>query len=298
MYTSPDEARSDLFLAGAVYVLGDLVLELLFQVIPLTRIPVLGTVLVVVLPFVTTGLVPLLLMRYRKEPLAAYGLRLAPDRTFWLGALIGAPLAVASLVVVIVPGLVGAELLPANVLLPAVAVGPGALLRLVQRFAFWLGLALLGVFATVKARDAFRAQYTTVREGMARIGRVLAVAAAVLSALLILAELFDERLSVVALVALYRIGLPVAVAVSVWLTYRFLRGPSSTTRAALLTPVVLFALHPFVFSFDSLTLVSSAWQAVLAAGVGLIVGALQESSRSGLGAFGLAIVIALFAGQL
>src|SRR5690606_6192744 len=58
MYTSPDEARSDLFLAGAVYVFGGIVIALLLDILPLQRIPGVDIGLALVLPIVTTALVP------------------------------------------------------------------------------------------------------------------------------------------------------------------------------------------------------------------------------------------------
>ncbi len=68
MYTSTEDARSDLFLSGAVFLFGGIIVQAVLRIIPLDRIPGLGAVLAVVLPLVTTVLVPYLLIRYRKEP--------------------------------------------------------------------------------------------------------------------------------------------------------------------------------------------------------------------------------------
>lgn len=164
MYTSPDEARSDLFLAGAVYLFGGLVIGLLLEIIPLQAIPGVDIALAFLVPIVTTALVPHLLVRYRRESWSAYGLG-APDASFWAGAVAGLPLVAASVAVALAFG--G----DATVGLPVVAIGSGALLNLLLRLVSWLGLAVLAVYGTVKARDAFRPDYSTVRDASREIGR-------------------------------------------------------------------------------------------------------------------------------
>jgi hypothetical protein len=73
-----------------------------------------------------------------------------------------------------------------------------------------------------------------------------------------------------------------------------LRGPSATSRATMLTPVVLLALGPFQLAFNVGELALTVRLAVAYAGVGLIIAALQESRRSAVAALGLTLAIALF----
>jgi hypothetical protein len=61
----------------------------------------------------------------------------------------------------------------------------------------------------------------------------------------------------------------------------------------MLTPVVLLALGPFQFSFSGTALALGVWYAVLYAGIGLVIAALQESRRSAVACLGLALAIAL-----
>lgn len=297
MYTSPDEARSDLFLAGAVYVLGPLVVSLLLRVIPLTAVPVLGTVLIVVVPFVLTGLVPLLLIRYRKEPWSAYGLGAGPNATLGFGVLLAVPIVVASILAgaAVVLGTDATLSLPAVV--PVLAVGPGTVVLLLARVADWLGLALLAVFTTVKARDAFRADHLTVRDGMWDVGRWFALGSLIATTLLVLALLLNAPPQ--ALLADARLYLmPLGVGAAAMLAYRSLPGSTNTTRATLLAPAVLLALGPFLISFQAILFLEGLWQAALLGVIGLIIAVLQEARGSGLGAFGLALAIALLAGGL
>jgi hypothetical protein len=157
-------------------------------------------------------------------------------------------------------------------------------LMVVQRLAQWVGLVGLSVYATVKARDAFRLDPKTLREAVIEIGRVLAIVAAVAAVLLLVTgagsplELFLP---------------PLGVAASVWLGLQRLRGPSSTSRSVLLTPTVLLALGVFTLSFNALAFVQGAYNAALFGGVGLLVGLCMEGRRSGIAALVLALAIAL-----
>ncbi len=88
--------------------------------------------------------------------------------------------------------------------------------------------------------------------------------------------------------------LPLGVAGAFLVALRRLNPLTLTSRSTLLTPTVLLALGPFTLSFDAVAFVESIWVAALSAGVGLVIGALQEARRSPLGAVGLAVVVALF----
>jgi hypothetical protein len=288
MYTSTEDARSDLFLSGAVYVIGPAVIAILRDLLPLDAIPGMTVALGLLLPFVTTALVPILLMRYRGESLGQYGYGAGLPPNFGVGLLLASPIILASVVGAILAGDP----------LSGVGVGEivrtggafGALLALIIRLISWLGLGFLAVYATVKARDAFRSDYRTVRDETLWLGRILAAVAAVAVsiALLLILPGQDDGLGLVSLLLL-----PLGVAGSVALLLRMLRGPSATSRATMLTPVVLLALGPFQLSFSGTALALAVWYAAMYAGIGLVIAALQESRRSAVACLGLTLAIAL-----
>jgi hypothetical protein len=247
-------------------------------------------VLAILVPFATTALVPILLMRYRNESLGQYGYGAGLPPNFGIGMLLAAP--------IIVAGVLGALLIGDP--LSGVGIGEvirtggsvGALTGLLVRLLSWLGLGFLAVYATVKARDAFRSDIRTVRDETMWLGRILAAVAAAAVSIALLLTLPGQRggLGLLSLLLL-----PLGVAGSVALLLRTLRGPSATSRATMITPVVLLALGPFHFSFSGTALALAVWQGALYAGVGLVIAALQESRRSALACFGLTLAIALFA---
>ncbi len=286
MLASPDEARSDLYLSAAAYLFGPLLLGVVLRIVPLTRIPGVGAVVVVVLPLVTTVLVPWLLIRYRKERLRDYGLA-GPSPVFAQGVLVAAPILAASLLVAAV-----AADTPARLPVAGLAVG-GTVVAFLERLASWVGLTLLAVYAAVKARDAFRSDPRYLRRAVVEIARVLAIIAAVATALLALSTTVNGG---TAPIVVQLLVLPLAVAGAVALTYRGLTPGQLTSRAILLTPVVLLAIRPFVLTFDALSFVSGIWNAVLLAGIGLVVAAFVEARRSAWAPLGLAVAVAAFSG--
>jgi hypothetical protein len=287
MYTSTEDARSDLFLSGAVYVIGPAVFEIVRNLLRLDAVPGATTLLELVIPVATTALVPFLLMRYRGESFGqdGYGAGLPPN--FGVGLLMALPIVVAS----VLTGLVVAGDPLAGLGITALLVGQP--LAFLSRLLSWVGLGFLAVYATVKARDAFRSDYRTVREETITIGRVLAmVAVAAVSIALLFTSPADAYLDAGRLFA--AIVLPLlGVAGSVGLLFPLLRGPSATSRATMLTPVVLLALGPFQLSFSVSGIAQSVSYAAAYAGVGLVVGALQESRRSAVAIVGLMLAVAV-----
>lgn len=277
MYVTPHEARSDLFLSAAVYLFGPLFLQVLLGVAPVADLPGVGVTLAVLLPLVVTLLVPALLVRYRRESLGDYGVggpTGGPALT--AGLLAAAPIAVAAAAAGAVAGDLAASL-------PLLAAARGAPALVLVQLARWLGLVGLAVYVTVKARDAFAAQPQYLRPAMLEIGRFVAVVAAVAAVLL-----------AVAAESVAPLLLPLGVAGAFLVALRRVNPLTLTSRSTLLTPTVLLALGPFTLSFDAVAFVESVWVAALSAGVGLVVGVLQEARRSPLGAVGLAVVVALF----
>jgi hypothetical protein len=290
MYTSTEDARSDLFLSGAVFVIGPAVIEILREILRLDRVPGVPLLLAILAPIATTALVPILLMRYRNESFGQYGYGAGLPPNFGIGLLLASP--------IIIAGLLGATL--AGDPLAGIGIGeiirtgaaPASLLGLLIRLLSWLGLGFLAAYATVKARDAFRSDFRTVRDETIGLGKVLAAVAAVAVslALLLLPQQLGGSLGLSLMPLLL---LPVGVAGSVVLLLRTLRGPSATSRAIMLTPVVLLAVGQIDFSFDIASLALSVWRAAMYAAVGLIIGALQESRRSALAGLGLTLAIAV-----
>ncbi|HSK95869.1 MAG TPA: hypothetical protein VK891_04550 [Euzebyales bacterium] len=292
MYTSTEDARSDLFLSGAVYVVGPAVVGILTDLLRVDGIPLVVAVLAVVTPIVTTALVPFLLMRYRGESLGQYGYGAGLPPNFGIGLLLAAPIVVAA----VIAGIVVGEPLSALGVMQIIDPGgePYAVPLAVGRILNWLGLGFLAVYATVKARDAFRSDFRTVRDETIWLGKILAAVAAVAVSIALLLMLPGAPGLVGAgLTLLPILLLPLGVAGSIVLLLRTLRGPSATSRATMLTPVVLLAVGPFQLSFSGTSLALSVWSASLYAGVGLMIAALQESRRSALACFGLTLAIAL-----
>lgn len=288
MYTSTEDARSDLFLSGAVYVIGPAVIQILRNLLRLDAVPGVTLTLAILTPVMTTALVPFLLMRYRKESFGQYGYGSGLPPTLGIGLLLASPIIVASLLGALLTGdpLGGLGLGDVIRFPDSVGAWIGLLIRLLS----WLGLGFLAVYATVKARDAFRSDFRTVRDETLWLGRILAGVAAVAVSIALLLTLPGQG-NGLGLAPLFL--LPLGVAGSVALLLRTLRGPSATSRATMLTPVVLLALGPFQFSFSGTTFALGVWQAAMYAGVGLVIAALQESRRSALACLALTLAIAL-----
>lgn len=287
MYTSTEDARSDLFLSGAVYVIGPAVFQIVRNVLRLDLIPGMTVVFALLIPVATTALVPYLLMRYRNESFGQYGYGAGLPPNFGVGLLLAVPIVVASVLAgTITQGAPLAGLGIVGLLL-------GSPLAVVQRVLTWVGLGFLAVYVTVKARDAFRSDYRTVRDETIALGRILGmVAAAAVSIALLFTAPGAGGFNAGQLAAAIAL-LPLGVAASVLLVIQTLRGPSATSRATMLTPVVLLALGPFQLAFNVSELALTVAFAVAYAGVGLVIAALQESRRSAVAGLGLTLAIAL-----
>jgi hypothetical protein len=284
-YTSPEEARSDLFLSGAAYVFGGTLLGIVFGITRLDRVPGVGLALLFLIPLLTTVVVPVLLMRYRGESLRDLGLgRGEGDDSFVPGVLIGLPIVAAA---------VAASLLASRPLASALPVlnlgGPAEVTGLLLGLVRWLGLLFLALYGTVKARDAFRGEPQAIDEGTIRIGRFVGIAGGVSIVLLILS--YFTRLQGADVLAL--LAYPLGVTTAVFVALRAARGAGSTTMATLLTPTILLALGPFAITFNAAALVFMIYGTALYAGLGLAVGVLVERTRRGAGVLALALVLGL-----
>lgn len=282
MYTSPDEARSDLFLAAAVYVFGDLVLNLLLEILGLNRFAPIVYFQVLVVPLLITVAVPAMLIRFRKERIADYGWD-GSLPAFAQGVVAAAPIVVVSVGTALLRGGGGLGMPVVDVFLG------GSALFAVGRFLSVVGLVLLGVYCTVKARDAFRVDPKYLTTAFTEIAKWVALVGAVATTLLLLTFLTRG----VGLVGGVEIALmPAAVAAAGFLVHRQLRTSQLTSRAIMLTPTILFAVGIGLLQFEAMAFVAGLWRGAMYAGVGLIAGALLESRRSALAPIGLGVAVA------
>lgn len=289
MYTSPDEARSDLFLSVAAYVFGPLILAIVLSLIPLTRIPGVSVALELVEPVLFTVAVPFLLIRYRTESLGDYGLWGA-DRSLSTGVLAAVPIVLAGLVGAVLAGA------PIATAVPLAALGGGSaggVVNLLSRALFWPCLLLLAAYATVKARDAFRSNPVALSETVVRVGRILAIAGGVALALLITSDLITGSGAFDGLTLVSYLLQPAGVVAAVWLALRREGGNSVVSTPLVVTPVVVMALGPFALTFNAFALMTGVYFAALFGGIGLVVAIIVERTRQATGVIALGLLVAL-----
>jgi hypothetical protein len=237
MYLSPDEARSDVILTGAAAVFGGVLLALLLTAPGVPRSG-LGAELIRLLGwFALSGLVPLLLARYRDDVPAAFGL--TPGRAVPWGAafLLAAPVVVLGVLrsLLVEGSLLGAVLgRPGRALRSPVIGAPsvdplGVVLEVVGVAVLTVGALLLVGFLVVRGRDAFRDDERSSTELLRTFGAGAVGAAFVLGGLrsLTAGGFVTVLLNVVALAAVLLIA------------DRMVPPGAVVTRPAVLTPVVL-----------------------------------------------------------
>lgn len=282
MYISPDDDRSDLFLAAAVYLLGGEILGVLLRRIPIpaTIGPFIGFLLAVA----TTILVPLWLMRYRKQRLSEFGF----DKSFpalGTGLVVSLPVAAAYAIPALVARAPLTDVLPVGI-----AVTHGVFVDIFLQVLAGICVVLLAIYTTVKARTAFRTDPAYIRPTMLQLARYTAIAAGVVSALLFLTAVLrggDPATAIEVVVV------PLGVAGSGYLAYRSIQGSQLTSRSTLLTPMVVLAVGSFVILGPATEFVYGLWRAALLAGIGLVVGTLLESRRTAWAPLGFAAGLTL-----
>jgi hypothetical protein len=284
MYTSPDEDRSDLFLAGAVYILGPTVVGILLDTLPGRVIAPIARPLDVVVTLATTVLVPFLLIRYRKQRLVEFGFD-GQWGAFGIGLLASLPVAVAYLLASLATGMGPLTRAPA---LSAVTTGNVVELALYVLSA--VCVVLLAIYTTVKARTAFRSDPRYLRPTAVQLGKYVAVAALATTVLLSFTFLLQGQELATGLEIILA---PLGVAGAVWFVLRGLPESRLTSRPVLLTPMVILAIGSLVIFGGALNFVFGIWRGAMLAALGLAVGLLIESRRSALGPLGLAIGLAL-----
>jgi hypothetical protein len=286
MYTSRDDARSDLFLSGAWYVFGPLVVGLIVTLTRLDRVPGVATVLALTLPLVFTIVVPLLLMRYRGESLSDIGLGGGGDDSIGLGFLAAVPIVAAG----VGAAVLGAGSLAAVSPLTAFPLADGAGIVSIVTAAFsWVGLLFLTFYGTVKARDAFGGDGVRLYEGIVRVGRYVGIVGCVAIVIIILA--FFTSLGGGQVLSL--LAYPIGVTVAVLIIARGGQGTATTTIPTVLTAVILMAIGPFALTFNLTSLALVIYTASLFGGIGLLVAAIVERTHRGGGALLLGLLIGL-----
>lgn len=287
MYTSTEDARSDLFLSGAVFVFGAIIVEAVLRITQVERIPGVRVPLGILLPLVTTILVPFLLIRYRKEPWSMYGLSGFSGRAFGLGVALALPIALAGVALALlaqVPPLAAIPLAGADHLAGIEAV--------LVRTAQWLGYALLAAYGSVKARDAFRGTPQALYAGARQIAGILGMAAGIAAVLLLVSMAARGQLGDGLVTAAALLLWPVGIASAVVVMLGRARGAGTVARPTLVTPAVLMGLAAFGgLGFDAQALVRSVHLMGLFALLGLVIGLLQELRQTAWAAAGLGLAI-------
>lgn len=284
MYTSPDEDRSDLFLAGAVYILGPIIIQILLDVVPGHVLAPVAVPLGLIITLATTVLVPFLLIRYRKQRLSDFGFD-GSLPAFGIGVVAALPVAAAYVVASLVGGLAPWTRSP------VVSAGTtGNWVGFAVGLVSALCITLLAIYTTVKARTAFRSDPRYLRPTAMQLGRYLVIAAVAATALLLLTFVVEsqELRSAVEIIAA-----PLGVAAAAWVVMRGLRESQLTSRPVLITPMVIMAIGSLVIFGGAFNFVYGIWRGAMLAGLGLAVGLLMESRRSALGPLGLATALAL-----
>jgi hypothetical protein len=271
MYLSADDARSDFFLAAAVYVIGPTLVSLLLRALPaLQRSTLLATAIAVLVPFITIAAMPLFLMRYREGSFAS--LRHGGAGSLAMGAALAAVFT-AALALGEVLG--GGQLVLLADLLPGATIA-GLAIR-------WASLAVLAVFLYRRAEYAFRPISEPQEELVRKAGIACIGTAGVATVLLLLAG--RPIWSVLAAAGLAGMYL---------LAERQLPQQGVGERWWVWAPVITLALGPIeIFSifFGGSEFLASAQQAAVVALFGLVVGMGLHVRRGAVLAFGLALVM-------
>ena len=271
MYLDADDARSDFFLAAAVYVIGPALLALTQTALPgLFALTPVQWFIIVLAPFLLTAAMPLYLMRYRDESVA--GLFDGSSQVFGTGLVLGA---------LVVAGNAAASLfsqVPVTEIIANLQV-----LAWVGLIIRWGSLAVLAIFLYRRAEYAFR-PISEMQQDLVRRAGLACVGTAGVTTLLLLLD--DRPLSSV---------LPAAGLVGLFfLAEKQLMQTGMGERWWVYAPVITLALGPleiFGIFFDGAGFVVSAQQAAIVATFGLVTVMALHLRRGGKLVFGLALAL-------
>lgn len=265
MWTDPEEARSDFILAAAAALFGPLLLTFLQNLLQPLFLGTPGNLFSLALFFAYTGLVPLLLARYRGQGIEAFGLDDGRE-----GIVPGLLMALPIVAVAIGLGLALSGSVVDAVLgtLSGLLAGPATFLTtLLRAVVFSVSVVLLYTFLTTKARHAF-ARNEVQQVEMLRTFGIGAAGAGFLAGLLLLVRggsLLRILLEALTLVAV------------VLVADRFVAANGRTTRATVLAPaIVALIVKVRLFGGD---FVFSLRGALLSAGLVIVVAVVLETRR-------------------
>jgi hypothetical protein len=281
VHITSEEARSDVILTAATTLFGGFVLTLVTQLPLYPRTGILGLLVGVFWIFALTGLVPLLLARYRGDGLRAFGLD-APRDGWRAGLVLLVPVVALGVVRELVAtgspvpallGRLGGATGGSPVVMGTTSLGPIELaFSALQLVALTVGAVLLTTFLTVRGRDGFRPVDLSLTQAVRTFG--MGAAGIALLTGLVRSVGPDTRvvpvlLQVVALVAL------------VLLTDRLVPIGPTFPRGAVLAPgIVVLLAH--VFATGGLfrgNLLAGLHTGALAAGTTVVVAVLVATRR-------------------
>ncbi len=291
MWLTQDDARSDFILAAAAFLFLDSVQRVALRLPLYPDSGMLGLLLATAWLFASTGLVPLLLARYRKQGAKAFGLDI--DRAGLRSGVIFAVPFIAALAVSTLVGGAGTvtEVALGKLHLPfsGGVVGSsvtGSVEAILIVFAidvvYPLGLGLLIAFLAIRGKDGFRQPDVGLTEGLRTFG-MGAVAAMLLFGLL-------RSFQVGPLEALMPV---VALAAVVLLTDKLVPISSTVSRAALLGPGIVLALtYLRPFALFSGNLLGALYFGSTLFGIGIIGSVLVLTKRHAWAIFPLLFAMA------
>jgi hypothetical protein len=281
VHLSPDEARSDVILAAAATLFGGFVLTLVTQLPLYPRSGVLGLLVGVFWIFALTGLVPLLLARYRGDGVRAFGLD-GPRDGWRAGLILLLPVVALGMLRELIStgslaptllGRLGGATAGSPVVLGTPRLGPIELaFSALQLVALTAGALLLVTFLTVRGREGFRPVDLSLTQALRTFG-MGAVALALLVGLLRSIGPDARVVSVLMQV--------VALAAMVLLADRMVPLGPTFPRGAVLAPgIVVLVSHVFatggIFRGD---LLAGFYTGALGAGTAVVVAVLVATRR-------------------
>jgi hypothetical protein len=279
VYVSQEDSRSDVILAGATAVFGGFAVGILAQLPIYPRSGLLPPLLGVVWVFVLTGLVPLLLARYRGDRVAAFGLD-APRAIWTAGLVLALPIValgvLRQLVIAGTPlgallGRIGGASFASPVIGDSGAgvLGIGTFLQIALFVVTTVGALLLIAFLTVRGRTAFRSPDVSLTELLRTFGMGAAGVALVLG-------LVRSIGAAPLLPVLLHVG---TLGTLVLLTDRQVPHGPQAPRAAVLTPVI-FVVVSHIFATGGLfrgDLLTGLYTGALGAGTATVIAVLLET---------------------
>jgi hypothetical protein len=294
VYMSPDEARSDVILAAAAAVFGSILIGLISGLPLYPRTGLLGAAVAIFWIFALTGLVPLLLAKYRGDGVQAFGLD-GPRDQWRRGLVLALPVvALGVLNEFVATGGLGPSLLGriggatggTPSLAPLGLPGPVAMvLASVELLALVLGGLLLTTFLAVRGREGFRPVDLSLTQAVRTFGMGCAGVALVTGGLRSLGP--DVRIASV----LLQVATLVAL---VLLADRLVPLGPTVPRGAVLAPLVVIAVaHVFTVGGGLLfgNPLIGLHNASLGAGTAVVIAAMVAARRMAWAAVPLVVAL-------